>query len=231
MRRYFATAVLGGLVMLAAGPASAGARPDKIKSWFGHVAAGYSVTNGTFGDIADNGWVADGGAVFWPESWPVGLNFDLGYSQYDVSNKAINFINDQIGLDPMNSGSVTGGDVDVWSTTADVMWGPDTGRVGFYLLGGIGVDYIDGKVTSQGLVYYPGFCDPWWWWCYPGGVGTGTIVQGSEDTTEFSYNVGIGLTFEVNVSGSQVYIESRYKFVNTDRETTEYLPIVVGFRW
>jgi hypothetical protein len=207
----------------------AGGRPDKDKDWFGHVAAGYSVAHGDFSDLVDNGWTLDGGATFWPQDWPVGINLDLGYSQYDISNKALSFLNEQIDMDPSSTGNLTGGDADIWNVSADVMWGPDTGNVGFYLIGGLGVDYVYANVTSTGTVYYPPICG--WWWCIPGGVGQGDIVRGSQSETDWSWNAGVGLTIAASSWGSQLYIEARYRSVQTDHSTVEYVPIVIGYRW
>ncbi len=121
--------------------------------------------------------------------------------------------------------------MDIWSLSANGVWGPDTdSAVGFYLTAGVGVDYLEGKITDNGLVYYPPVCDPWFWWCIPGGVGPGTIVVFSEDTMEFSWNAGVGLTFDLS-SGSQIYLEARYETVDTSPRETEYIPIVLGYRW
>ena len=86
-------------------------------------------------------------------------------------------------------------------------------------------------MRENGLVYYPPVCDPWFWWCYPGGVGPGSIVVASQSTTEFGWNVGLGWAWEVNISGSQVFLEARYHSIDTTRASTEYLPLTIGFRW
>jgi len=231
MRRYLAAGLVCGILAITGGAAQAGGRPDKIKSWFGHVAGGYSIAQGDLGRVVDDGYELNGGAVFWPEAWAVGLNFDLAYSKYDVSDEAIRAINQGIESDPDNSGSISGGDVDIWSLSTDVMWGPDTGTVGFYLLFGVGIDRVDGKVTTEGLVYYPPVCSPWWYWCVPGSVGPGTLIVESSATTEWSYNGGIGLTFELGISGSQLFLEARYRVANTDPSASEYIPITLGYRW
>lgn len=208
----------------------AGGRPDKDwKEWFGHISGGYSAGMGTFGDLVDDSFIFNGGATLWPDTWPVGMNLDLAYSQYDFSDETLRAINDIIDMDPISNGDITGGDTDIWSVGVNAMWGPDTsGSVGFYLIGGIGVEFVEAKLTTQGLVYYPPICG--WWWCVPGGVGPGTLIKASESTTEFGYNVGIGLTFELS-SGSQFFIEAKYKSIDTQIDSIETLPIVVGWRW
>jgi opacity protein-like surface antigen len=233
MKRKLAILVCVVFVLgtLSTGSSWAG-RPDKTwKNWFGHLAGGWDVASGDFGNIVDDTWTLSGGATWWPETSPVGLDIDLAWQDFDVSKDAIRRINEEIGTDPGNDGEINNGDVSIWSLTTDVIWSPNTqSKVGFYLVGGIGVYRLEGQLTSQGLVYYPPICDPWLWWCYPGGVGPGTIIEERETATEFGYNAGIGINFEL-ASGSQVYVEAKYHAIQTDNRTTEYIPVQVGFRW
>ena len=224
----FLICVVFVLGLLSSGSALA-ARPDKDwKDWFGHISAGYVVSQGDFSDIVDDTWTLAGGATWWPGA--VGLDLELGWTDFDISNEAIQRINDAIAEDPLNDGRVDDGNISIWSLTADAIWGPDlSGKVSFYLAGGIGTYYLDGQVTTRGLVYYPPICDPWYWWCYPGGVGPGNIVAGSESSWEFGVNAGIGLNIEL-ASGSQVYFEFKYHYIDA-KQATAYIPIQVGYRW
>jgi hypothetical protein len=43
------------------------------------------------------------------------------------------------------------------------------------------------------------------------------------------YNLGIGITFSVGES-SMIYVEAQYHSIQTD-VSTDYLPILVGYRW
>jgi opacity protein-like surface antigen len=222
-------------LVLPFGTTEAGGRPDKDwKSWFGHFAGGWSFAQGGFGDVADDAWYLNGGATYWPDTWPAGIGLDLSWSEHDFSNAAIDRVNDAIedNEDVFGAnGRITGGEAEYWSLTVNGLWGPKSkGAVGFYVLGGVGIDWVDAVLTDDALVYYPPVCDPWYWWCYPGGYGTGEVVRLSEDATEFSYNAGLGLTFNLS-SGSQVYVEAKYHAVELDRETSEVVPLTVGFRW
>ena len=229
MKHRFVFLLLGLALVCALSPVEAGARPDKAKNIFGHLATGWLVPEGDFGDIVDDEWYFDGGVLLWPEDWPLGVNLDLAYTDTDIKSSVIAAINNA--LMGMGGGSVTGGDVKIWSLSANGVWGPDTsGTVGFYLTAGVGVNYTEGRLTDTGLVYYPPVCDPWFWWCSPGGVGPGTFVVAKKDTTDFSWNAGVGVTFEMS-SGSQLFIEARYETVEMSPQATEYIPIVVGFRW
>lgn len=230
MRRKLLAPIICMALLLAVTSSFAG-RPDKSwKNWFGHVSGGYSMAQGDFADIVDDDWTLAGGATYWPETWPIGIDLELGYNDFDLSSAAIKAINDAIDADPENDGDISGGNIDIWSVTADAIWSPGKGRVSPYIMGGVGAYYLDGKITSTGLVYYPPVCDPYFWWCYPGGVGPGTIVRGSESTTKFGWNVGIGINWEMG-SGSQLFLEAKYVSIDTDRQATEYIPVVIGYRW
>jgi opacity protein-like surface antigen len=222
--------LVASVVLGAGGGALAGARPDKDwKEWFGHVAGGISMAQGEFGDVVDDEFYVNGGATFWPEAWPIGVNLDLAYTEHDVKSSVIRKVNDA--LAGLGAGAISSADVEIWGLTVNGIWGPRTERpVSFYVLGGIGLDYWKGRVKDNGLVYYPPVCDPWWWWCYPGGYGPGTFVVFDESGTEFSWNGGLGVNFGLS-SGSQIYIEAKYHRLETDREPTEIVPLVVGFRW
>ena len=79
-------------------------------------------------------------------------------------------------------------------------------------------------------MYYPPVCDPWFWWCVPGGYGPGTVVRAKESTTEFGWNVGLGVTHRLS-GGSELFFEAKYQVIETDRISTEYIPLNIGIRW
>ena len=93
MKRKMTAAIVFALVTCTFSTTWAG-RPDKFKDWFGHFAAGYSVPQSDLGDQLDGGFYVDGGATFWPDSSPVGLDIDLSYSSYDLKSSVISEIND-----------------------------------------------------------------------------------------------------------------------------------------
>ena len=101
-------------------------------------------------------------------------------------SSVIRRINDAL---PPDAGLVNDGEVSIWSLSVNGQWGPDLGGpVGLYVTAGIGIDWLDAELTDDALVYYPPVCDPWFWWCVPGGVGPGTVVRADEDATEFGWN-------------------------------------------
>lgn len=226
-RLFFPVALL-----VLVGVAEAGGRPDDTYGdWFGHIAGGFDLAQGDFGDVADDGWSIRGGATYWPSDWPVGIQLELAYSNHDFSSSAIRAINNAIEeIDP-ELGSVSGGEFDDWSFSVTGIWSLNGASAnGPYLLGGVGIDRVEAKLTDTDLVYYPPFCDPWWWWCVPGGVGPGTVVVASESSTELSWHVGAGYSFSFN-RGSLLFVEARYKSIQTDPSSSEVLPLTFGIRW
>lgn len=229
--RRFSAGLVSAAAVFLSGSAWAGGRPeDTTRNWFPHFSGGYAFAESDTRSILDDDWTLSGGALYWPSRSPVGLNLDLTYARFDFSNEAIQAINAAILADPSNSGIVDDGDVATWQLTANAVWGPGDRNNGFYLTAGVGAHYLEGTVTETGLVYYPPFCDPWyWWWCFPGGVGTGSIIRGRDSTTEFGWNVGLGYSFPTR--DGQVFFEAKYQVINTDSEDLTYLPITFGYRW
>jgi opacity protein-like surface antigen len=181
--------------------AYAGGRPDSSsRDWFGHINGGYAFATGTTSDFLDDDWTIGGGAIYWPSDWPLGIALDVNYWQMDLSSKSIA----------------------IWSLGSDQ-------SDGLYLTGGISWNSVTGQVTDEGLVYYPPVCDPWLWWCIPGGVGPGTFIVGKQSSDEFGWNVGLGYSFP-NTDG-RGYVELRYESIEFEGESIEYIPLVIGIRW
>src|SRR4029453_14741481 len=53
--------------------------------------------------------------------------------------------------------------------TGSVVFQAPSGNARPYGLIGMGVYYRPVKVTTPGVGYIPGYCDPWWYYCVPGG--------------------------------------------------------------
>ena len=217
LQRIALLLVIAGLFGVA--PAEAQFEKD-WKSWYGQVGIGYSLPQADAGDAIEDDLWWTGGATYYPEGWPVGIMAELAYSNYDIRSDV---------LEPIQpTDTRIDGDVTVWSLTANAVWSPRLGdSTGFYAVGGIGAYRLEETLSEPG--YYTGIvCDPWLWWCDPG-VVPGDVILDSESATEFGFNLGVGITFEVGLH-SEVYLEVRYHHIGTP-ETTELLPMVVGYRW
>ena len=215
LRRLVPVLLVLGLLPLA----TVQAQFDKeYKSWYPHIAVGYSIPLAEFDDLAQDGFSINGGVTYKPSDWAVGVIMDLAYSDYNLERSF---------LDVADS---SGGDSDVWSLTAGGIWAPTSGgKVGFYLSAMLGVYRLNAKLTepSSGCFLC---CDPWWpWYCYC--CTGGTIVTGSRATTELGGSLAAGLTFKVSDMGSTIFLECKYNYVNTSHNAAQYVPISVGYRW
>lgn len=211
--------------------AHAGGRPDySSRDWFGHIYGGYAFATGTTSDFLDDDWTISGGALYWPSHWSFGIALDVNYWRMDLSSASVQGINDAIASDPMNAGQITGGDIDNWQLGVNGIWslGADSAN-GLYAVGGISWNSVTGRVTETGLVYYPPICDPWLWWCIPGGIGPGTFVSGKRSSDEFGWTAGLGYSFDN--PGGQLFIELRYQQIEFANEDIEYIPLTIGWRF
>jgi len=223
--------VLSVTCLLTAATAWAGGRPnDSARSWFGDVSVGWAFPQSDADDILDDDWTLGGGVLYWPSDWPVGIQGEVTWAKFDFSGEAIDAINEAIEQDPQNGGQIDDGDVEVWQVAVNAIWSPGNSDSGFYVVGGVTANFIDATVTNTQLVYFPPICDPWyWWWCVPGGVGPGSVVQGSDSSTEYGLNAGFGYDFPAG--DGKFFVEARYHYVTTDSDDFYFVPISIGYRW
>ena len=81
------------------------------------------------------------------------------------------------------------------------------GGVRPYGLVGMGVYYRPIEVTTPGVGYLPGYCNPWWYVCYPGGFVPVENIVGERSSTDFGMDFGGGVNFGV------FYAELRYHYI------------------
>jgi hypothetical protein len=81
------------------------------------------------------------------------------------------------------------------------------GGVRPYGLVGMGVYYRPVELTSPSLGYVSGFCDPYWYVCYPGGFVAVENVIGKRSSTDFGMSFGGGVRF------GAIYAELRYHYI------------------
>jgi opacity protein-like surface antigen len=117
----------------------------------------------------------------------------------------------------------------------------EAGKARPYLVVGPGVYFRKIEATTPGVGYIPGYCDPWWGWCYPGGLVPVDKVLGSASMTDFGINVGGGVSFPVGDSAS-IYFEARYHYIwgsevkdstgkSYGKANGQFFPITGGIRF
>jgi opacity protein-like surface antigen len=109
-----------------------------------------------------------------------------------------------------------------------------------YGLVGGGVYYRSANVTTPGVGYLPPYCDPWWYYCYPGGLVPVDTIVGSRSQTNFGMDFGGGVNIKIGES-SAFYAEFRYHYVwgkkvtlpdgTSQSSTGQYMPLVFGFKF
>ena len=168
------------------------------------LAAGPAIPVGQSSDVWSQGY-----GVSVPLGWDgpgaLGLRADLGYSR--------------LGGRTLGTGTsaFTLADQDIWSGMLDAKlrlpFGAADAPVSFYVLGGGGVHHFRTFANPSLLA--------------GGTTGTTTSPASSRSSvTELGLNGGAGLAF--NVAGANLFLESRYVTVFTERERTNMLPIVLG---
>ena len=99
------------------------------------------------------------------------------------------------------------GDMSMQYGTASLIVQKPDGGVRPYGLVGMGLYYRKVRLTSPGVGWVPGYCDPWWYVCYPGGWVETTNILGDRSSTDFGMSFGGGVNFGV------AYAELRYHYV------------------
>ena len=93
-----------------------------------------------------------------------------------------------------------------YGTISAVIQKPD-GNVRPYGVVGMGIYYRPIEVTTPGVGFVPGYCDPWWYVCYPGGWVEVENVIGERSSTDF------GMVFGGGVNFGKFYSELRYHYI------------------
>lgn len=117
------------------------------------------------------------------------------------------------------------GDMNMQYGTVSALIQVPEGKVRPYGLVGMGVYYRPIKITTPGVGFVPGYCDPWWYVCYPGGWVPVENIIGERSSTDFGMAFGGGVRFGV------VYAELRYHYIwgpTIEGATLPSQPIVGG---
>ena len=81
------------------------------------------------------------------------------------------------------------------------------GAVRPYGLLGMGVYYRPVEITTPSVGWVSGYCDPYWYVCYPGGFVETDRIIGDRSSTDFGMDFGGGVNFGV------FYAELRYHYI------------------
>ncbi len=93
-----------------------------------------------------------------------------------------------------------------YGTVSAIFQRPEGGARPFGLVG-MGVYYRPMEITTPGVGWVPGYCDPWWYVCYPGGWVEVDQIVGERSTTDFGMVFGGGVRF------GAFYAELRYHYI------------------
>ena len=93
-----------------------------------------------------------------------------------------------------------------YGTVSAIFQRPE-GGVRPYGLVGMGVYYRPMEITTPGVGWVPGYCDPWWYVCYPGGWVEVDKIVGERSSTDFGMEFGGGVRF------GAFYAELRYHYI------------------
>ena len=98
-------------------------------------------------------------------------------------------------------------DMNMQYGTGSVIFQTPEGTVRPYALVGLGGYHRPIKVTTPAVGYAPGYCDPWWYVCYPGGWVPVENIVGERSSTDFGMGFGGGVRF------GPVFAELRYHYI------------------
>lgn len=187
----------------------------------GHVAAGYASPMGEGEDFFHGGWQGSGGATFhFSPAVPVGMRVDVGYTRFRAIEQVL-----ETGTFPAQV-RLDDGQLAVTHLMLDALWEFGGQRVGGWLGGGVGVLHrrIDVTYTVPAVILFPLDLG------LPIDVGGGAGQTESHDQrTQIGFDVSAAIRFPLQ-SGSEVYFEARYQWMESD-PATEFLPVVIGFRF
>jgi opacity protein-like surface antigen len=187
--------------LLATVPAVAQAQEKRV---FFSLGGGYTQPNSEVSDHLGGGYNFNFGVQV--DVTPV-VAIEGLYSFNGLGSKDLSF---NVFPQPIASGGVPtdlSADMNMQYGTASLIVQRPEGAVRPYGLVGMGVYYRPIKVTTPGVGWVPGYCDPWFYVCYPGGWVETTNIIGERSSTDFGMSFGGGVNF------GKVYGELRYHYI------------------
>jgi opacity protein-like surface antigen len=205
--------------------------------------------------------ISIGGGATFPideigSSFGTGSNFDIGVNVNLTENIGLRFdyfftgmsegIDVELPSQPIEPGRTHfNAHHRVHSGLFDIVVSTTTRDSHFYVLGGGGIYNRSVELTSPSVGLVPGFCDPFWYVCYPPILVPVEEILGSRSSTDFGINVGAGFVFRVAESFG-VFIETRYHFIwgpeiaetnplngsgRIENANGQYFPLTFGIRF
>ena len=205
---------LTGLLVVAV-PLAAQAQDKKALFTIG---GGYTAPNSEVRDRLGDGYNFTIGAQF--NVTPVfGIEGLYSFNGLGEKGRTINIADTPGG--PTSPTQIFGSMNMQYGTIAGVFQAP-SGTVRPYGLVGMGLYYRPIEVSTPGLGFVPGYCDPWWYVCYPGGWVAVENVIGERSSTDF------GMVFGGGVNFGAFFSELRYHYIwgPTVQELAPVQPIV-----
>ena len=211
-------------------PVAAQAQDKKVHVSFG---GGFTVPNAEVKDHLGNGYNINFGVEV--KATPV-IGIEGLYSFNGLGDKRLSI--------PVSPTPIAGSvptdffaDMNMQYGTGSVIIRAPQGNVKPYGLIGMGVYYRPVRVTTPGVGYVPGYCDPWWYVCYPGGFVPVDNIVGERSSTDFGMNFGGGVSFHT------IYAELRYHYIwgptvntpgggtSTQKANGQFLQTTFGIRF
>ncbi len=231
MRRV--VGVLFVIALVAAAPAAAQDKPVSVN--FG---GGYTYALSEIRNHLGDGWNFAAGVTFNMNS-VFGIQVEYGFN--GLGQKQIDL---PVGATPGTASTVLRpfyADMNMqYGVFNAVIHTPSERALRPYLVAGLGVYYRPIKVTTGSVGYVPGFCDPWWYGCYPGGFVPVDVIVGERISTDFGVDFGGGVDVKLGRSMA-FYVEARYHYIwgppvtrqdgSTQKANGQFFPITFGVRF
>jgi len=237
MRKVLAILFLAALV--AAVPASAQDKRAEV-----NIGGGYTFALSDVKEHLGNGYNFNLGVTIWA-SPTIGIQAEYGFNGLGEKEVGLN-LPPGIGCPPTGCGDIAQGpffaDMNMQYGNFNLVFRPQMeGAARPYVVAGVGVYYRPVKVTTPSVGYVPGYCDPWWYYCVPGGWVPVDAIVGERSSTDFGMDFGAGVNVMLGDSAA-FYMEARYHYIwgpevkdstgtSYGKATGQFLPITFGLRF
>jgi hypothetical protein len=196
------TMILMSAVALLAGPLMTDARAQDKPAHF-IIGGGFTMPNSEVRDHLGDGWNFTIGGQY--NATPI-IGIEALYSFNGLGEKQLSI---PVSGAPGGAGIPTDffADMNMQYGTVSVVFQKPEGTVRPYGVAGMGIYYRPVKVTTPGVGYVGGYCDPYWYVCYPGGFVEVTNIIGERSSTDFGMDFGGGLKF------GAFFADARYHYI------------------